>query len=161
VLIFLIFVGGWVGFEVVLETLIFKNGHQVFNKIPQLTSSMPRGQASSFRSYGTQAIVTRPSFQSRKLILETSFAVEKDFSKFEATSWAIRELKCRGLKRLFKPVTSTTYDHLVRSFYENLKYDCNLPDVLSSFIYGRDVEVTIVDIATALKCNMEQPEVDN
>jgi hypothetical protein len=94
-------------------------------------------------------------------MLETSFAVKKDFSKFEATSWAIRELKHRGLKRLFKPVTSTAYDHLVRSFYENLKYDYNLPDVLSSFIYGRDVEVAVVDIATALKCNMEQPEVDN
>jgi hypothetical protein len=37
--------------------------------------------------------VARPSLQSRKLILETSFAVKKDFSKFEATSWAVQELK--------------------------------------------------------------------
>jgi hypothetical protein len=122
---------------------------------------MPKGQASSSRSYNTQAIVARPSFQSRKLILETSFAVKKDFSKFEATSWAVQQLKRRGLKRLFKPVTSTAYERLVQSFYENLKHDYNWPDVLSSSIDGRDVEVTIANIATALKCNMEQPEVDD
>jgi hypothetical protein len=91
---------------------------------------MPRGQALSSRSYGTQAIVARPSFQSRKLILETSFAVKKDFSKSEATSWAVQQLKRRGLKWLFKPVTSTAYESLVWSFYENLKYDYNQPDVL-------------------------------
>jgi hypothetical protein len=105
--------------------------------------------------------VARPSLQSRKLILETSFAVKKDFSKFEATSWAVQELKRRGLKRLFKPVTSTAYERLVRSFYENLKYDCNRPDVLTSSIDDIDVEVTVADIAAALKCSAEQPEADN
>jgi hypothetical protein len=95
------------------------------------------------------------------LILETSFAVKKDFSKFEATSWAVQELKRRGLKRLFKPITSTAYERLVQSFYENLKYDCNRPDVLTSSIDDRDVEVTVADIAAALKCSAEQPEADD
>ena len=68
-------------------------------------------------------MVARPSIQSRKLILETTFAIKEDLSKNDATKWAIQELKCRGLKRLFKPVASTTYERLVHSFYENLKYD--------------------------------------
>jgi hypothetical protein len=84
-------------------------------------------------------------------MLETSFVVKKDFSKFEATSWAVREFKHHGLKRLLKLVTSTAYERLDRSFYENLKYDCNRPYVLSSSIDGRDVEVTVADIATALE----------
>jgi hypothetical protein len=93
--------------------------------------------------------------------LETSFAFKRDFSKFEATSWAVQELKRRGLKRLFKPVTSTAYEHLVRSFYENLKYDCNRPDVLTSSIDDRDVVVTVADIVVALKCSAEQPEAND
>jgi hypothetical protein len=94
-------------------------------------------------------------------MLETSFAIKKDFSKFEATSWAVQQLKRCGLKRLFKPVTSTTYEHLLWSFYENLKYDCNQPNVLSSSINGRDIEVIVADIAAALKCNTEQPEAND
>jgi hypothetical protein len=122
---------------------------------------MPRGQASSSRSYDTQAIATRPTFQSRKLNLEMSFVVKEDFSKFEATSWAVQELKRRGLKRLFKLVTSIAYECLVGSFYKNLKYGCNRPDVLSSSIDDRDVEVTVADIAMALKCNVEHPKADD
>ena len=86
-------------------------------------------------------------------MLETSFAIKEDFINFEATSWAVQELKRRGLKRLFKPVTSTAYERLVKSFYENLTYDCNRPDVLSSSIDDRDIEVTVADITAALKCN--------
>jgi hypothetical protein len=85
-------------------------------------------------------------------MLETSFAIKEDFTKFETTSWVVQQLKRRGLKQLFKLVTSTAYEHLVRSFYENLTYDCNRPNILSSSIDDKDVEVTIVDIATALKC---------
>ena len=88
-------------------------------------------------------------------MLETSFAIKEDFTNFEATSWAVQELKHRGLKRLFKPVTSIAYERLVRSFYGNLTYDCNRPDVLSSSIDDRDVEVTIADIAAALKFHIE------
>jgi hypothetical protein len=121
---------------------------------------MPRGQASAPRSSGTQAMVARPPFESRKLILETTFAVKEDFSKNDATKWVVQELKHRGLKWLFKPVASTTYERLVRSFYENLKYNCNRPNVLVSSIDDRDVEVTIADIATVLKCHHEPPEAD-
>jgi hypothetical protein len=43
-------------------------------------------------------MVAKPPFESRKLILETTFAIKEDFSKDDATRWAIQELKCRGLK---------------------------------------------------------------
>ena len=59
---------------------------------------------------------------------------------------------------MFKPVTSTAYECLVQSFYENLTYDCNQPSVLSSFINDKDVKVTVADIAAALKCHTEQLE---
>jgi hypothetical protein len=105
-------------------------------------------------------MVAKPPFESQKLILETTFAVKEDFSKDDATRWAVQELKRRGLKRMFKPVASTAYERLVRSFYENLKYNCNRPDVLVSSIDNRDVEVTIADIMAVLKCPHEPPEVD-
>jgi hypothetical protein len=105
-------------------------------------------------------MVAKPPFQTWKLILETSFAIEEDFSKNDTTKWAIQEMKRHGLKRLFKPVASTTYERLVRSVYENLKYDCNLSGILFSSIDDRDVEVTIADIAVALKCHAEPPEAE-
>jgi hypothetical protein len=161
VLVFIAFAGGWVAFEKDFETFVFGSAHQVLDKIPQPTVSMSRGQASSSRSYGTQAIAARPTFQSWKLMLEMSFAVNEDFTKFEATIWAVQQLKHRGLKQLFKPVTSTSYKHLFQSFYENLTYDCNWPNVLSSYIDDRDIEETVADIATALKCNAERPKADD
>jgi hypothetical protein len=94
-------------------------------------------------------MVARPSIQSRKLILEITFAIKEDFSKNDATKWAVQELKFHGLKQLFKPVASTTYERLVQSFYENLKYDYNRLGVLFSSIDDEDVEVTIADIAAA------------
>ena len=127
---------------------------------PQRVFSMPRGWASSSRSSGTHTIVARPPIESRKLILETSFAIKDEFSKNEATKWAVQELKHRGLKRLFKPVTSTAYERLVQVFYKQLKYDCSRPDVLVSSIDDRDVELTIADVAAALKCSHEPPDSD-
>jgi hypothetical protein len=105
-------------------------------------------------------MIARLPFESRKLILETTFSVKEDFSKDDATKWVVQELKCQGLKQLFKPVASTTYERLVQSFYENLKYNCNRPDVLVSSIDDRDVELTIADIAAILKCRHEPPEAD-
>jgi hypothetical protein len=92
----------------------------VLEKKPQQISSMPRGRASSSRSSGTHAVVARAPIDSRKLILETSFTIKDEFSKNEATKWAVQELKRWGLKRLFKPVASTAYERLVRAFYEHL-----------------------------------------
>jgi hypothetical protein len=71
---------------------------------------------------------------------------------------AVQELKRRGLKRLFKPVTSTAYERLLQTFYENLTYDCNRTDILSSSLDDRDIEVTVANIAATLKCNAECPE---
>jgi hypothetical protein len=64
------------------------------------------------------------------------------------------------LRRLFKLAASIAYECLVRPFYENLKYDCNWLDILVSSIDDRDVEVTIANIAAALKCHDEPPEAD-
>jgi hypothetical protein len=70
----------------------------VFDKRPQRVSSMPKGRASSSRSSRTHAIVARPLIESHKLILETSFAIKDEFSKNEATMWAVQEMKHQGLK---------------------------------------------------------------
>jgi hypothetical protein len=132
----------------------------VFDESPQQTSIMPRGRGSSSRSSGSHASVARPSMESRKLLLENTFAIKEVFSNNEATSWAIEELKRRGLKRLFKPVASTAYERLVREFYTHLRIDGDQPDSLFSSIDGREVEVTIGDIAVVLKCSHEPPESD-
>jgi hypothetical protein len=132
----------------------------VLDKKPQRTSRMPRGRGSSSRSSGSHAIVARPSIESRKLLLENTFAIKEEFSNNEATSWAVEELKRRGLKRLFKPVASTAYKRLVREFYKHLKIDCDQSDILFSSIDGREVEVTIADVAAVLKCSHEPPESD-
>jgi hypothetical protein len=98
--------------------------------------------------------------ESRKLLLENTFAVKEVFSNNEATSWAAEELKRRGLKRLFKPVASTAYERLVRELYTHLRIDDDQPDSLFSSIDGRNMEVTVEDIAAVLKCSHEPPESD-
>jgi hypothetical protein len=155
-----IFAGGWVGFGKGSQTLWFRVAHQVFEKMPQRTSSMLRGQGSSSQSSGTHAIVARPPIESRKLILENTFAIKEEFFNNKATSWVVEELKRWGLKRLFKPVASTAYERLVRTFYEHLRYECSRPDILFSSIDGIDVEVTITDVAAVLKCSHEPLESD-
>jgi hypothetical protein len=72
----------------------------VLDNIPQRSSSMPKGQGSTFRSSGTQAMIARPPFESWKLILETIFAFKEDFSNNDATRLEVQELKHRGLKWL-------------------------------------------------------------
>jgi hypothetical protein len=74
--------------------------------------------------------------------------------------WVVEELKRWGLKRLFKPVASIAYERLVREFYTHLRIDGDQPDILFYSIDGREVEVTIADIAAVLKCNHEPPESD-
>jgi hypothetical protein len=105
-------------------------------------------------------MVARWPIESRKLLLENTFAIKEEFSNNEATSWAVQVLKNQGLKRLFKPVASAAYEHLVREFYEHLSYDYDQLDILVSSINGREVEVTIADIAAVLKCSHEPPESD-
>ena len=151
----LLFWRGLGSFQSGSPNLDFRSANHVLDEKPKPTVSMPRGQASSPQPSGSQAIVARPTFQSQKLMLETSFANKEDFTNFKATSWAVQELKYRGLKWLFRPVTSTAYERLVRSFYENLTYDYNRPDVLSSSIDDRDIEVTVAYIAAALNCHTE------
>jgi hypothetical protein len=132
----------------------------VLNKRPQRTSSMPRGRGSTSQSSRSRASVARPSIESHKLLLENTFAIKEEFSNNEATGWAVEELKPRGLTRLFKPIASTAYECLVREFYKHLRIDCDQPDILFSSIDGREVEVTIADVAAVLKCSHEPPKSD-
>jgi hypothetical protein len=105
-------------------------------------------------------MVARRPIESRRLLLENTFAIKEEFSNNEATSWMVQELKNWGLKRLFKPVASTTYECLVKEFYYNLSCECDQPDVHFSSIDGREVQVAIADIAAVLKCNHEPPKSD-
>jgi hypothetical protein len=114
----------------------------------------------SSQSSETRPIIARLPIESRKLLLENTFAIKEDFSNNEATSWAVQELKNRDLNRLFKPVASTAYKRLVKDFYEHLSVDCDQLDVLFSSIDRREVEVTIADVAAVLKCTHEPPESD-
>jgi hypothetical protein len=41
-----------------------------------------------------------------------------------------------------------------------MSYDCDQPNVLVSSIDGREVEVTIANVAAVLKCSHEPPESD-
>jgi hypothetical protein len=72
----------------------------------------------------------------------------------------VQEFKRGGLKKLFKPITSTAYTRLVIQFYSNLSRDCNKSRTLSSTIQGKQVEVTTSDIAATLHCNDEHPPAD-
>jgi hypothetical protein len=121
---------------------------------------MPRERGSSSQSSGSRAFVARPSIESRKLLLGNIFAIKEEFSNNEATSWAVEELKRRGLKRLFKPIASTAYERLVKEFYKHLRVECDQPGILFSSIDGREVEVTIADVAAILKCSHEPLESD-
>ena len=85
----------------------------------------------------------------------TKFDTNGDFKNFKATQWAVREFKRQGLKKLFKPITSTAYTKLIIQFYANLSTDCTRRGVLFSTVQGKQVEVTTSDIADALKCNDE------
>jgi hypothetical protein len=152
--------GGWFEFGKGFTTLYFWVAHQVLDKRPQRTFSMPKGRGLSSQSSGSRANVARPSIESCKLLLGNTFAIKEEFSNNEATSWVVEELKRRGLKRLFKPVTSTTYERLVREFYKHLRIDYDQLDILFSSIDGREVEVTIADVAAILKCSHEPPEPD-
>jgi hypothetical protein len=119
------FAGGWIRFGKGSTTLYIRVARQVLDKTPQRTFSMPRGRGSTSQSSRSHAIVARLSIESRKLLLENTFAIKEEFSNNEATSWAVEELKRRGLKRLFKPVASTAYERLVREFYKHLRIDCD------------------------------------
>jgi hypothetical protein len=105
-------------------------------------------------------MIARRPIESRKLLLENTFAIKEEFSNNEATSWVVQELKNRGLKRHFKPIASTAYKCLVREFYDNLRSECDQLDVLFSSIEGREVQVTIADVVAILKCSHEPPETD-
>jgi hypothetical protein len=118
---------------------------------------MPRTAPSTSQASSSRAQSSHPTIEQREILFETEFDINNDFKNFEATQWAVQEFKRQGLKKLFKPVTSTAYTRLVVQFYSNLFRDCNKPGTLSFTIKGKQVDVTTSDIAAALHCNDEHP----
>jgi hypothetical protein len=121
---------------------------------------MPRTTQSTSQASSSRAQSSHPTIEQREILFETEFDINGDFKNFEATQWAIQEFKRRGLKKLFKPVTSTAYTKLIVQFYSNLSRDCNKPGTLSSIVKGKPLDVTTSDIAAALHCNDEHPPAD-
>jgi hypothetical protein len=124
------------------------------------SSTMPRTTQSTSQASSSRAQSSHPTIEQREILFETEFDINGDFKNFEATQWAIQEFKRRGLKKLFKPVTSTAYTKLIVQFYSNLSRDCNKPGTLSSIVKGKPLDVTTSDIAAALHCNDEHPPAD-
>jgi hypothetical protein len=121
---------------------------------------MPRATRSTSQASSSHAQFSHPTFEQWEIIFETEFDINGDLKNFEATQWMVQEFKHRGLKKLFKPITSTAYTRLVVQFYSNLSRDCNKSGTLSSTIQGKQVDVTTSDIAAALHCNDEHPPAD-
>jgi hypothetical protein len=121
---------------------------------------MPKATQSTSQASSSHAQSSHPTIEQREILFETEFDINGDFKNFEATQWAVQEFKRRGLKKLFKPLTSATYTRLVIQFYSNLSRDCNKPGTLSSTVKGKQVDMTTLDIAAALHCNDEHPPAD-
>jgi hypothetical protein len=121
---------------------------------------MPQTTGSTSQASSSHAQSSQPTCEQWEILYETTFDVNGDFKNFEASQWVVQEFTYRGLKKLFKPVTSTAYTKLVVQFYGNLYTDCNMKAVLFSNVKGKPVEVTTADIAAALKCNDDHPPVE-
>jgi hypothetical protein len=121
---------------------------------------MPRTTPSTSQASSSHAQSSHPTIEQREILFKTKFDINGDFKNFEANQWAVQEFKRRGLKKLFKPVTSMAHTRLVVQFYSNLSRDCNKLGTLSSTVKGKQVDVTTSDIAAALHCNDEHPLAD-
>jgi hypothetical protein len=137
-----------------------KTTHNLLDKIPDRTSRCLGPLFPPLKLQAPKPHPSRPTFEQWEILFETKFDINDDFKNFEATQWAIQKFKRRELKKLFKPVTSTTYTKLIVQFFENLYTDCSRQGVLFSTVQGKQVEVTTSDIADALKCNDEHPPED-
>jgi hypothetical protein len=121
---------------------------------------MPRTTQSTSQASSFYAQSSHPTIEQREILFETEFDVNGDFKNFEATQWAIQEFRRRGLKKLFKPVTSMAYTRLVIQFYSNLSRDCSKSGTLSFIFKGKQLDVTTSDITAALHCNDVHPPAD-
>jgi hypothetical protein len=152
---FELFCRGLGNFRSGFAPLGLRTTYQLFDKSPDRHSKMPKTTLVT-----SQASSSRPTIEQWEIIFETTFNIDGDFKKFEATQWVVQEFKRRGLKKLFKLVTSTAYTKLIVQFYENLLTDYNRQGVLFSIVQGKKVDVTSSNIAAALKCNDEHPPED-
>jgi hypothetical protein len=86
---------------------------------------------------------------------ETKFDIVGSFREIDDVKWARKQFKNRHLMPLLKPVYHFYYPRFVRLFYKNLNYDTAHPGVLFSEIEGEQFQVTVEDIAEALRCPHE------
>jgi hypothetical protein len=82
---------------------------------------MPRTTPSTSQASSSRAQSSHPTIEQREILSEIEFDINDDLKNFEATQWAVQEFKCRGLKKLFKPVTvdienKTFYDYRQNNF---------------------------------------------
>jgi hypothetical protein len=124
------------------------------------SSSQSSARASSISPSSTR--VPGPSFlttmwQRFELDPETKFDIVGEFREYEDVKWARRQFKKRHLMPLLQPVYHLYHPRFVRLFYQNLKFDTDQPEVLSSSIDGVEFQITIGDIEEALGCPHESP----
>jgi hypothetical protein len=137
-----------------------KAAHHLLDKSPDQLPRCLGPPPSTSQASSSCAQSSHPTCEQHEIIFETEFDINGNFKNFEATQWAVQEFKRSGLKKLFKPVTSTAYTRLAVQFYSNLFTDCNWWGVMFSTVQGKQVEVTTADIATTLHCNDEHPPAD-
>jgi hypothetical protein len=156
------FAGGWKTFGGHCLPLGLTVACHLFDKSPEHNSRCLRPLLPPLKLQAPVPNLPNPlvSCEQREIIFETTFDINGDFKNFEATQWVVQEFKRRGLKKLFKPVTSTAYTKLVVQFYANLYTNCNRRSVLFSTVQRKQVKVTTAGIAATLKCNDEYPPAD-
>jgi hypothetical protein len=109
------------------------------------------------RAPGSNSPFTNNLWQHHELNPETRFDVVGAFREDEDVKWARKQLRRRQLMPLLQPAHDVFHQRFVRLFYQNMTFDSDKPEVLSSTINGIEFEVTIEDIAEALGCPHECP----
>jgi hypothetical protein len=109
------------------------------------SSSQSSARASSVSPSSTQ--VPGPSFlttmwQRFELDPETKFDIVGEFREYEDVKWARKQFKKRHLMPLLQPVYHLYHPRFVRLFYQNLKFDTDQPEVLSSSIDGVEFQIS-------------------
>jgi hypothetical protein len=122
------------------------------------SSSQASARAPSNSPSGTR--IPGPSFlnenwQRFKLDTETKFDIVGKFREYEDVKWARKQFKNRHLMPLLQPVHHFYHPRSVRIFYQNLTFDADQPEILSSEVDGKELQITIEDIAEALGCPHE------
>jgi len=99
----------------------------------------------------------RRGWRQRPFNFETSFDIVGAFREKESMKWAYRQFRKRNLLPLLQPADGFFYPPFFCVFYQNLTYDTDNPDYLSSIVLGQQVYMSVDDIARALECPTDDP----